>query len=136
MKKFFVPGFIAGVVLLLFSYLGPYLLVTLLPSVAEEYYNPIFGLEGDKTIMYFLHPFVISYALAWFWDRFKTLFHGSFWVRGIGWVFCLQRSWPPCLPCGSSSTPCRYHWPLLVSWFLYGLPGPIVAGLIYAKLNP
>ncbi len=135
MKKFFVPGFIAGVVLLLFSYLGPYLLVTLLPSVAEEYYNPIFGLEGDKTIMYFLHPFVISYALAWFWDRFKTLFHGSFWVRGIelGFVYALVATMPSMWIIFSAMS---VSLALVVSWFLYGLLQAIVAGLIYAKLNP
>lgn len=135
MKKFFVPGFIAGVVLLLFSYLGPYLLVTLLPSVAEEYYNPIFGLEGDKTIMYFLHPFVISYALAWFWDRFKSLFHGSFWVRGVelGFVYALVATMPSMWIIFSAMS---VSLALVVSWFLYGLLQAIVAGLIYAKLNP
>ena len=135
MKKFFVPGFIAGIVLLIFSYLGPYLLVTFLPSIAEEYYNPIFGLEGDKSIMYFLHPFVVSYALAWFWDRFKSLFHGSFWVRGVelGFVYALVATMPSMWIIFSAMS---VSLALVVSWFLYGLLQAIVAGLIYAKLNP
>lgn len=135
MKKFFLPAFIAGVILLLFSFLGPYLMVSLFPSVAEEYYNPIFGLDGDKAVMYFIHPFIVSFALAWFWDRFKSLFHGSMWVRGfeLGVVYALVATLPSMWIIFSALS---VSLTLVLTWFLYGLFQAIVAGLIYAKMNP
>lgn len=135
MKKFFVPGLVAGVVLLALSYVGPLLMVKLVPSIAEEYYNPVFDLEGNKIYLYFLHPFVISFALAWFWERFKSLFHGSFFVRGLemGIVYALVATLPAMWIVFSAMSVSAT---LVVSWLVYGLLQAVVAGLIYAKMNP
>lgn len=96
MKKLLIKGIVAGAILLLFSYVALYLVVAFLPGLAEEYYNPIFDLEGEKTYLYFLHPFILSFALAWFWKRFKSLFHGPFWWRGMemGLVYGLIATLP------------------------------------------
>lgn len=121
--------------MLIFSYLGPYLMVTFLPSVAEEYYDPVFSLEGNRMMLYFIHPFVVAFALAWFWDRFKTLFHGSFWVRGVemGIVYALVATLPSMWIIFSAIA---VSLPLVLSWLVYGLFQAVIAGLIYAKLNP
>ena len=73
MQKFFIKGFVAGAILLVLSYAALWVLVNFFPDMAEQYYNPIFDMEGDKTYLYFLHPFILSFALAWFWRRFKSL---------------------------------------------------------------
>lgn len=135
MKTFLIKGIVAGVVLLIFSYLALYLIVTFAPQVAEEYYNPIFDMGGDKTILYFLHPFILSFALAWFWRRFKTLFHGSFWVRGIemGLVYAVIAVLPSMWITFSALA---VSLPIVLSWVAYGLFQAIVVGIIYAKISP
>lgn len=135
MKTFLIKGFVAGGVLLVFSYLALYLIVTFAPAVAEEYYNPIFDMGGDKTILYFLHPFILSFALAWFWRRFKSLFHGSFWVRGIemGLVYAVVAVIPSMWITFSALA---ISLPIVLSWVAYGLFQAVVVGIIYAKISP
>lgn len=135
MKKFLLKGIVAGAVLLVFSYVALYLVVTFVPGVAEEYYNPIFDMGGDKTILYFLHPFILSFALAWFWRRFKSLFHGSFWVRGIemGLVYAVIAVLPSMWITFSALA---VSLPLVLSWLAYGLFQAVVVGIIYAKISP
>ena len=121
--------------MLVFSYLALYLIVTFAPAVAEEYYNPIFDMGGDKTILYFLHPFILSFALAWFWRRFKSLFHGSFWVRGIemGLVYAVVAVLPSMWITFSALA---ISFPIVLSWLAYGLFQAVVVGIIYAKISP
>ena len=135
MKTFLIKGIVAGVVLLVFSYVALYLIVTFAPAVAEEYYNPIFDMGGDKTILYFLHPFILSFALAWFWRRFKSLFHGSFWVRGIemGLVYAVVAVLPSMWITFSALA---ISFPIVLSWLAYGLFQAVVVGIIYAKISP
>lgn len=135
MKKVILPGVIAGFVLLAFSYLALFLLVKFLPSLAEQYYNPVFSQEGDKTIMYFLHPFVLSFALAWFWERFKGQFEGSWVLRGLelGVVYAIVASLPAMWITFSSLA---LSFQLVGSWFAYSIIQAAIVGLIYAKMNP
>lgn len=135
MKKVILPGIIAGFVLLAFSYLALFLLVKFLPSLAEQYYNPVFSQEGDKTILYFLHPFVLSFALAWFWERFKGQFEGSWLLRGLelGVVYGVVASLPAMWITFSSLA---LSFQLVGSWFAYSMVQAAVVGVIYAKMNP
>ncbi|NUO01395.1 MAG: hypothetical protein HUU01_12360 [Saprospiraceae bacterium] len=135
MKKVILPGIIAGFVLLAFSYLALFLLVSFLPSLAEQYYNPVFSQEGDKTILYFLHPFVLSFALAWFWERFKGQFEGHWTLRGLelGLVYGIVATLPSMWITFSSLA---LSFTLVASWFVYGIFQAAVVGLIYAKMNP
>ncbi|MBL7828363.1 MAG: hypothetical protein JNJ57_17155 [Saprospiraceae bacterium] len=135
MKRFLIKGIIGGVVLLLFSYLAIYLVVALAPSLAEQYYDPVFSFEGEKGMLYFAHPFILSFALAWFWRRFKGLFHGSFWWRGfeVGVVYGLIATVP-----AMWITYCSLAISLgmVVTWVLYGFFQAIVLGILYAKISP
>jgi len=135
MKKLLIKGIVAGLILLLFSYVALYLVVTFLPHVAEEYYNPIFELEGDKTFLYFMHPFILSFALAWFWKRFKTLFHGPFWWRGMemGLVYGLVATLPSMWITFSSLA---VSLPIVLTWLAYGVFQAVVVGIVYAKISP
>ncbi len=135
MKKFLLKGFIAGAVLLGFSYAALYLAVTFFPSLAEQYYDPIFSFEGDKAILYFVHPFVLSFALAWFWKRFKSLFHGPFWWRGMemGMVYGLIATLPAMWITYSSLT---ISLGLVFSWLIYGVIQAMLVGIIFAKISP
>ena len=135
MKKLLIKGIVAGALLLLFSYLALYLVVTFLPSIAEEYYNPIFSLEGDKTYLYFIHPFILSFALAWFWKRFKIQFTGPFWWRGMemGLVYGLIATLPSMWITFSSLA---VSLPIVLTWLAYGVFQAVVVGIVYAKISP
>lgn len=135
MQKFLIKGFAAGAVLLVLSYIALYLVVTFFPSLAEQYYDPVFSLDGDKAALYFIHPFVLSFALAWFWRRFKGLFHGPSWWRGIemGLVYGLIATLPSMWITFSSLA---VSFGLVFTWLLYGVLQAIVVGIIFAKISP
>jgi hypothetical protein len=82
-KKIFITGLIAGAALLFISVSSLYLTVWFFPSIAVEYYNPAFDAQSSKIAIYYLHPFIIGFALSWFWSRFKGILLGSFFTRGI-----------------------------------------------------
>lgn len=135
MKKFIIKGLVAGTALLIFSYAALYLVVMLFPNLAEMYYDPMFSLDQDKALFYFLHPYILSFALAWFWRRFKSLFHGSFWWRGIemGLVYGLVATLPSMWIIFSSLT---ISPALVISWLIYGVFQAMVVGIIFAKISP
>ncbi|MBK9931085.1 MAG: hypothetical protein IPP04_14610 [Saprospiraceae bacterium] len=135
MNKIILKGLIAGGTLLLVSYLTLFLLVKFMPGLAEQYYDPMFSLEGDKAWMFFIHPFIISFALAWFWSRFKSLFEGNFWFRGfeVGVVYALIAILPSMWMIYSAF---NVTLPMVISWSIYGTMQAIIAGIISAKLSP
>src|ERR1700733_13149268 len=83
MKKILISGLIAGIILFVLSYGGLYLAVRFFPSLFVEYNSPLFNSDGSRDVLFYMHPFIISFALSWFWDRFKTLFKGVFILRGL-----------------------------------------------------
>ena len=135
MKRFLIKGFLAGAALLALSYVALNLIVAFFPQLAEQYYDPVFSFEGEKAILYFIHPFVLSFALAWFWRRFKSLFHGPFWWRGIemGLVYGLIATLPSMWITFSSLA---VSFGLVFTWLLYGVFQAIVVGIIFAKISP
>lgn len=135
MKNFLIKGILAGLALLAFSYAALFGAVTFFPNLAEQYYDPIFSFDEQKGMLYFFHPFILSFALAWFWRRFKSLFHGPFWWRGIemGLVYALIATLPSMWITFSSLA---VSFTLVFSWLLYGTFQAIVVGIIFAKVSP
>jgi hypothetical protein len=135
MKKILIKGVIAGIVLLVVSYAALFLMVTFFPGLAEQYYDPVFNFEGEKGILYFIHPFILSFALAWFWKRFKTLFHGPFWWRGIemGLLYGLIATIPSMWIIFSALS---ISLSLVLTWLVYGVLQAIIVGIIFAKISP
>lgn len=135
MKLIALKVLISGVILLIISYLALFLMVKLVPSLAEQYYDPMFSLEGNKSWMFFIHPFIISFALAWFWMRFKTLFHGNMITRGIevglfyGLIAILPSMW-------MIYSAFNVTLVMVISWGVYGIIQAVIAAIISARLNP
>ena len=134
MKKILFSGFIAGAILFVLSYGGLFLAVKFFPALFVEYNNPLFNSDGSRDILFYLHAFIISFALAWFWDRFKGLFHGSFLIRGFefGFVYAMV-AMLPVMTITFSALDITFV--MVMSWFLYGFLQAIVAGLVFAKIN-
>lgn len=135
MKKIITSGLIAGFILFVISYGGLYLSVRFFPSLFIEYNSPLFNSDGSRDVMFYLHPFIISLALSWFWERFKSLFGGPILVKGIkfGFVYAMVALLPVMWITFSSLD---ITIAIVLSWLLYGLMQSIFAGLIFAKINP
>ena len=135
MKKILFSGLVAGTILFIVSYGGLYVGVNLFPALFMEYINPLFNSDGSRDILFYLHAFIISFALAWFWDRFKGLFNGPFLLRGLefGLVYALVALLPVMWITFSALDITVI---MVSSWFLYGLVQSLIAGLVFAKINP
>lgn len=135
MKRIIRSGLIAGVLLFILCYGGLYLGIRLFPALFMDYNNPLFNSDGNRDVFFYMHAFIISFALSWFWDRFKGLFHGHFIFRGLefGFVYAMV-SLLPVMWITFSSLDITFF--MVLSWFLYGFFQAIVAGTLFAKLNP
>ncbi|MEO3402922.1 hypothetical protein AAFN85_03405 [Mucilaginibacter sp. CAU 1740] len=135
MKKIITTALIAGCILFVISYGGLYLGVKFFPGLFVTYNNPLFNSDGSRDVLFYLHAFIISFALSWFWDRFKTLFKGPVVLRGLefGLVYSLTALLPVMWISFSSLDITLV---MVGSWFFYGLAQAIIAGLVFAKVNP
>ncbi|MCB0553658.1 MAG: hypothetical protein KDD02_08920 [Phaeodactylibacter sp.] len=135
MKKILLPGLVAGLALLALSYGVLFLVIRIVPAMAEEYYNPIFWPGADRAFLFYLHPFILGLALAWFWNRFKEQLSASGTMRGIemGLVYALVATLPSMWITFSAI---NVSLMMVLSWFVYGFVQAVIAGLVFTRLNP
>jgi len=135
MKKILISGSVSAIALVIFSMLALYATLLLFPNIALEYYDPAFRENGGGRILYFLHPIILSFALAWFWERFKSIFKGSFTLRGIEFalVYLLVATLPSLWIVYSAMSISLI---IVITWMAYGFIQALIAGLILEKMNP
>jgi hypothetical protein len=135
MKRIFLPGMVSGVVLLVLSILGLYATIWFMPKLALQYYDPTFDTQSARYMLYFAHPFIISLALSWFWDRFKTVLTGSFFTRGVefGLLYVGIAIFPLMWLIYSAINVSIL---MVGTWFVFGLLQGVIAGLVFEKMNP
>jgi hypothetical protein len=102
--------------------------------MAVQYFDPTFDTQSERAILYFIHPFIAGLVLAWFWDRCKGMFNGSFLGRGVefGVLYWLVAVFPMMWLIYSAINVSLL---LVASWLLFGLIQGIVAGLLLEKMN-
>jgi|GEM_PF-143995 len=135
MKKTLLSALIAGVILFLLCYGGLLLAINFLPYFFVDYINPLYSSGGKRDILFYTHAFVLSLALSFFWQRFKGLFKGSFILRGVefGVVYGLV-ALVPVMWITFSSLDVTFA--MVFSWLFYGVCQAMVAGIVFAKVNP
>jgi hypothetical protein len=135
MKKIITAGLTAGLVLLVLSVAGLYVTIWFLPALASQYFDPAFNSEESRVMFYFVHPFIISMALSWFWSRVKQILTGSYIARGIefGLIYVMVGIFPMMWLIFSAM---NVSIEMVTTWFMLGLLQGIVAGLIFEKMNP
>jgi len=135
MRKIILAGLVAGVVLLVLSVLGLYITTWLFPGIAMQYFDPAFDTQSGRVMIYYIHPFIISMALSWFWSRSKGILTGSFITRGIefGLAYALVAIFPMMVLIYSAMS---ISLAMVSTWFALGLLQGIIAGLIFEKMNP
>lgn len=130
------PILIAGFLVLLVSLALLYSFIYLLPSIMDEYYNPVFRSSSFKTDwLFYAHPFVLSISLYWFWDRFKTTINGSLTQRAfqISLAFGIIAMFPVLWLTFSAVDISLI---MVATWLAYGILQAFVAGLVFAKMSP
>jgi hypothetical protein len=135
MKKVLIAGISAGIVLLLLSLVMIYTSIHFFPGITQEYLSPVFRPSGQSDWLFYAHPFVLSFALKWFWERYKGIFNGHFLLRALevalvyGIVAMLPVLW-------LTFSAIDVSFEMTLTWFAYGLMQAFAAGTIFAKLNP
>lgn len=135
MKKIVLSGLVAGIVLLILSILGLYITIWFFPGLAAQYFDPAFDTQSSKVMIYCIHPFIISFALSWFWNRVKEVLKGSFITRGIefGLIYTLIATFPVMWLIYSAM---NISLEMVATWFVFGVLQGIISGLIFEKMNP
>ncbi len=134
MKKIISSGFVTSTVLLLFAYVALLVMPILMPKVAEEYYTPVFVNNADRNALYYVHPVLLAFCLAWFWNRFKTMLKGNVLMKGIemALIYLLVAVLPSLLITFSAIDVSLLT---ISSWLMYGFFQALIAGLIFSKMH-
>ncbi len=135
MKKILIPGILTGIFLLISSFLALFLTVKLFPSLAWEYFGPTFNTDGSRDFLFFIHPFILGLALAWFWNRVKEIFTGNSIAKAIEFsiIYAAIATIPTMWITFSAI---NISLEMVLTWILYGFFQAIVAGLLLSRLNP
>ena len=134
MKNIVLPAILAGIILLLLSYVIIFITIQFFPEMVEEYYNPVFWPGEDRAMLFYAHPFILSFALSWIWNKFKSNLVGDWHIRGakLGIIYGFAATLPAMWITFSAMNVSFF---MVISW-LYGFLQAIVAGLILARMNP
>ena len=135
MNKVFVAWLIAGIIMLILGVGMLYGGIYLFPKIADEYFSPVFRKAGETDWTFYVHPFILAFALKWFWERYKGILKGGIILRAVevalvyGIVALLPVLW-------LTFSAIDVSFKMIVTWFVYGLVQALAAGLVFAKLNP
>lgn len=136
MKKAIIATLVSGAILLLTSLAVLFFMIAVFPHVAEEYFSPVFRWSTAGTDwMFYAHPFVLSIALKWFWERYKEILPGNKIMKAFemalvyGVVAMLPVLWLTFSAIDISGL-------MVVTWMGYGIIQAFIAGLVFSTLNP
>jgi hypothetical protein len=135
MKKYLVSVLIAGVLVLLVSMGMLYAAIFFFPNLMEEYYNAVFRSSSFETDwLFYAHPFVLSIALRWFWERYKDLFKGSVVLRAfeVALVYGVV-AMLPVLWLTFSAIDISFF--MIFTWLVYGILQAFIAGIVFASME-
>lgn len=136
MKRALIAGSTAGVILLIMSLSLFFLQVKVFPELANLYWSDMFRWSDASTDwMFYAHPFIVSFALKWFWERYKDVFTGGKVLKAFevalvyGIIAMVPVLW---MTYSAMNLPLI----LVLSWLVYGILQAFVAGLVFSWLNP
>ena len=135
MKKVILAVVISGFTLLMLSAVMFYVSVYFFPEITQEYLSTVFRTSGRTDWLYYAHPFILSIALKWFWERYKGIFGGSYILRAVevalvyGIVALIPVLW-------LTFSAIDISFQMVLTWLIYGFIQAFAAGIVFAKLNP
>lgn len=127
---------LAGVLVLIASIGLLYGFIYLFPTLMEEYYNPVFRSNSFQTdLLFYVHPFILSAAMFWFWEISKEIFSGSLIPKA--YKVAVSYGLVAIIPVLSLTFSAINISALMVfTWVAYGVIQSFVACLVFANRNP
>lgn len=137
MKHILFLGVLVGIGMLATSFVASFALNILFPSTVQEYQNPaLFRPWSDPLmLLYFVHPFMLGIALAFVYERVKTVLPGKTpLLRGMkfGFIVWLVATLPGMLISYSSFS---LSFAMVLTWTLSALFQLIVAGVVLTRFG-
>jgi hypothetical protein len=133
MKRVIIPGLLAGISMLVISFVVNAITS---PLLQQEYMSGLFRPWTDPLMMLmFLHPFILGFALAWVWNIVKSAVPGhDVFRRGalFGLGYWIVASIPGMF---ISYTSFIISPAMVLSWTVSALLQAMVAGIILARMN-
>jgi hypothetical protein len=135
MKKIIVSVAVSTLVLSLLGAAMLYGAILLFPQLMEEYFSPVFRPSGREDWLFYAHPLILSIALKWFWERYKSLFEGGVLFRAleVALVYAVVALLPVLWLTFSAID---ISLGMISTWVLYGFVQALAAGIVFARLNP
>lgn len=136
MRKTFAV-LLAGGLMLITGLATSRLANTISPTLEVEYHNPALFRSGNDPLMqlYWLAPFVTALILLRVWNATKTLINSAFFmVRGVSFAFNYWMVTLPGMLMSYSSFPLSFG--IVLTWTIAGLAQALVAGMVFARLQP
>ena len=133
-KSFLKLGLIAGLAIFAVSYGSLFAGLYLMPDYFSDYISPVFNSDDSRVPFFYLHPFILSFALCFFWIRFKQLLKGQKWLKGLefGLLYALIALLPVMWITYSAID---VSLSMVFTWLLYGTLQSCVAGVVFAMLD-
>jgi hypothetical protein len=135
MNKVLIAWFTAGTVMLILGAGMLYGGIYFFPRISDEYFSPVFRKAGAADWTFFVHPFILAFALTWFWKRYKGIFKGGVLFRAL--EVALVYSIVALLPIlWLTFSAIDVSLKMIITWFIYGFVQSFASGIVFAKLNP
>ena len=135
MKKDATSVLLAGLLVLLISMVLLYAAIYLFPTLMEEYYSAVFRSSSFETDwLFYVHPFLLSFAIRWFWLRTKDQFTGSDLSKAFqlalvyGLVAMLPVLW-------LTFSAIDISFLMVITWLVYGVIQAFIAAMVFARLG-
>ena len=135
MKKIIFAVATSTVVLSILGVTMLYGAIYFFPQLMEEYFSPVFRPSGGQDWLFYAHPLILSIALKWFWERYKSIFKGALLLRAV--EVALVYSIVALLPVlWLTFSAIDISIAMILTWVAYGLIQSVAAGVVFAWLNP
>lgn len=132
MSRSLISILMAGLLVLAASMLMMYAAAFALPSLSEEYYSTVFRSSTfEAQWLVYVHPFVLSAALLWFWRHLKDQLNGGRVGQAVefGARYGVVAMLPVLLLTFSAID---ISFLMVITWLFYGMVQAMVAGLVFA----
>ena len=137
MKKVFLSGLVAGVVILAAQVvLSMFVFDKLIPSLADEYKNPSLFRPWSDPLMSLMYvtPFIGGFIMAWIWNYIKSAFNNfSPSTAGLMLGFMVWLLGLPGMVISYGTFPISFI--MVLSWTLSNLIQLPLGGLVIANMN-
>jgi phosphoglycerol transferase MdoB-like AlkP superfamily enzyme len=135
MKRLLQAGSLSCIALVVFARLALIFFPLLMPDLTQQHFRPVFESGSHHELIFFVYPVIISFVLALFWSMFKVHFSGNVVSRAVQMAAAYAfTAIIPCMIVTYSVLPVTPG--IIVAWLPYGLAQGLIAGFIYARVDP